>query len=144
VSQSATMDALRFARDAWNSERPDIAWRVIDEVQPDFEYVRCSARRRLIPRFWLDTGPDEDDHDDWEPLPLDEQIAAHRAEVRAIDWLAWRSGGPMVNLASFDAMLKEMYSPDLISSFVFESRVRSYANLLKHQPGTGGPFSIDD
>ncbi len=117
MHQSETWQTLLMACEAQDIGRPVEAEQLFAEAAPDFEYVRCSARALEAHRFFVDEGPDEYDHEDWEPLPIHEQRQAYVAEVRAIDWLKWRREiRATVNLAAFDDIL---------------IRMRSYANVIR-------------
>lgn len=103
----STWDVLQIARDARLCGRDDLAAQLYAEASDDVpEYVRRGPRRMPQP-FWYDDGTDEDG--DYEVPSRADQLRECVAANRRIDWLAWATTRPL-NLASFDSILKEVYS----------------------------------
>jgi hypothetical protein len=145
MTQSSTWDTLQIARDARLCGLTSQYEALLAETAPDFEYVRMSGRRRVLP-FEMDDGDRYDDDD--EPESYSDQ---RRNWADAQRWafspsmLEWPKP---LNLTSFDAMLREYYSPERVSQMAratvgflerlrpardpdaIEVRLASYANLV--------------
>lgn len=152
MSTCATWDVLQIARDARLSGLHDVEAELLAEAAPDFEIGRCSARRPC-PKFILDEHADE--YEDREPIA--EQVIAARRRIDSQDWLAWYTPR---KLGSFDALMREMYTPAAVEHMAFrpnpaygmlrrerdgdgfEARIRSYANII--QPVSYGVFKVDE
>lgn len=139
-----TWQTLQMSREAWDIGRLRESWQLMDECQPDCEYVRRGPRTTM-PRFVLDLE-DDDNYPVWDPLPAEDQRREHRAEVDRIDWMAWQTW-TRASASSVDAMLREMYDRSIASLAIrpppfpprqdddsYTIRIRSYADIIVHRP----------
>lgn len=127
------MEALLVARDAWDSVYIVDSYRIIDDIQPDCEYVRRNGGK-THPRFARDRDEDwyeDDDGEQWhdERRSIAEQQRDYVQRSRAIDWLAWPPIGHEFRIR---------YAP---GSDAIDTRVESWAKFTTSQ--WNGVFNVD-
>lgn len=110
MSQSATWDTLLMAREFEAAGRPVEAAIMLAEVDAELvEYVRRTGGLLCL-GFYL--GDDED----YDARPVGEQVATHRRYVEGLNRMPSGWIDPtQLSLVSFDSMLKEHYTPDMVS-----------------------------
>lgn len=132
MSDLATLFAtLSIASDAEKCGRPEVAKEIRAGIEVDCEWKRFNRRRR-VERFWYDDGTDEDE--DYETEPRNVQLQQCVARNRGIPWLTWSDP---LELTSFDAILREYYSPDAVANMAMRP-LASFANILKEPYPTNG------